>query len=96
MARDNPISKVKSHPIIHWVSFADIILSGYVEPALIGAVKALARIPETVPMMNRIPTIVAVFLFVPWGLCLVVFIFYLLVVIDFGVNKPPTPVAVFL
>ncbi len=34
----------------------------------------------------------AVFLFVPWDLTLVGFIFYLLVMIDFGVNKLPTPI----
>jgi hypothetical protein len=63
MARDNPISRMRSVAIIHWVSLADI-LSGYVEPALIGAVTTPDRIPETVPMMNRIPTITVVFLYV--------------------------------
>ena len=33
------------------------------------------RTPATVPMMYRTPTIVAVVLFVPWGLALIVFIF---------------------
>jgi hypothetical protein len=61
MARDNPISRMRSVPIIHWVSLADI-LSGKVDPNLIGAVTTPLKIPETVPMMNRIPTIRVVFL----------------------------------
>ena len=52
----------------------------------------MLRMPAAVPMMNRTPTIAAVFLFVPWGLALVVFILYLLVVNDCGVSKPLTPV----
>ena len=51
-----------------------------------------AMVPVTVPMIKSTPTITAFILFVPWGLALVVFIFYLLVVIDFGVNKTLTPI----
>jgi hypothetical protein len=54
---------MRSVPIIHWVSLADI-LSGYIEPALIGAVTTPARIPETVPIIYNTPTIIAIFLFV--------------------------------
>jgi hypothetical protein len=42
----------------------------------------------TSAMMKSAPAMIAIFR--------VEFIFSLLVVIDFGVNKPPTPVAVFL